>query len=140
MKAKNVLCFSVIFFILVFWGGKAVPQGQLPEYSAIEARLHIGEEAIVKGTVLHLKYYRPWKPNKKKIIFLNIDGKFPDHPFTAVIFEEYFSKFPNFARIREMYENKTVRIRGTIEEYKGKPQIVLTSQDQIKIVQPRKKS
>jgi len=135
MKVKNVVCFSILFFVVVFCGGKALPQ-ELPEYSSKEARLHIGDKAIVKGIVLQLTYYKPSDPNKKKIIFLDIDGKYPNQQFTGVIFEENFSKFPN----PQIYESKTVRIKGTIDDYKGRPQIILTSQDQISIVQPKKKN
>jgi len=47
-----------------------------------------------------------------------------------VIFKDEFSKFGDLNRFRD----KTVEVSGIISEYKGKPQIILKSPSQVKIV------
>ncbi|KKM72501.1 hypothetical protein LCGC14_1419860, partial [marine sediment metagenome] len=48
------------------------------------------------------------------------------------IFADDFKKFPEPPE--EYYLNKTVRTRGLIKEYKGRPEIVITDPSQIEIV------
>ncbi|ANP35921.1 nucleotide-binding protein [Phaeobacter gallaeciensis] len=59
--------------------------------------------------------------------FINFGGRFPNHVFYAVIFKKYAHKFQSLDRL----VGKSVAISGTIDLYKGKPQIILFSPDQI---------
>jgi len=52
-------------------------------YTSSEDSKHIGETAIVTGTVVQVS-----TPNNG-IIFLKIDAKYPNNEFTAVIFKKY---------------------------------------------------
>ncbi|MEP3331656.1 nucleotide-binding protein [Sedimentitalea sp.] len=61
--------------------------------------------------------------------FVNFGGRFPNHVFYAVILKNNASEFPSV----DSLEGKTVVVNGTIELYKGKPQIILTSPKQIQI-------
>jgi hypothetical protein len=45
------------------------------------------------------------------------------------IFKEYFRRFP--PKPEAFYLNKTVLVKGKIEEYKGRLEIILESQKQI---------
>ena len=65
--------------------------------------------------------------------FLNMDGKFPDNTFTAVIFSKDSSAFTNI----KSFEGKDVAVTGTITDYKGSPEIILKSYNQIKIMKVR---
>jgi len=88
------------------------------------AARHVGEYATVEGVVVLTH-------RTDKACFLNFH---PDwrHSFTAVIFASRFDAFP--AKPEELYRGKKVRVTGYIQEYKGKPEIILDSPDQIEVV------
>jgi hypothetical protein len=88
-----------------------------------EAKSYVGEYAIVQGYVASVY-------ESEKVAYLNFEKSYPDNPFTAAIFAKHFSDFDDLLE----YENRTVEVKGKITEYKGKPQIILNSEDQIKIV------
>ncbi len=93
-------------------------------YTSTEAINHIGEFASIKG-----KVYQVYISSRGNI-FLNIDVIYPDNPFTAVIFKSDADKFPNIKSL----EGKTIIITGQIKLYRNKPEIILKSQNQIKII------
>ena len=62
--------------------------------------------------------------------FLNFDKRYPDNPFTAVVFANKFADFGDLT----VYKNKTVEVKGKIKEYRGKPEIIMNSTSQIKII------
>jgi len=93
-------------------------------YTSTEAINHIGEFASVKGKV-HQVYI-----SSRGNIFLNIVRIYPDNPFTAVIFKSDADKFPNIKSL----EGKTIIITGQIKLYRNKPEIILNSPNQIKVV------
>lgn len=95
------------------------------KYTASESIKHIGETAIVTGTVAQVS------TPSNGIIYLNIDANYPNNEFTAVIFKKYAELFPDAKKL----EGKKVEISGKIEEYKGKPQIVIKKVEQIKLIE-----
>jgi DNA/RNA endonuclease YhcR with UshA esterase domain len=117
-----VLGLSALFFSL---STDALSRGSVPLYSADEAKHHAGEYATVKGTVYQVFV------SKKGTVFLNIDGVYPNNPFSAVIFKGDAVDFPGV----NSYEGATVEITGTIKLYQGKPEIILKSPKQIKVSQ-----
>ena len=92
-------------------------------YSTSEAIDHVGEYAYVKGKVYQVYI------SKKGHIFLNMDGKYPNQPFTAVIFQSDAYKF-NYVK---SLENKTIVVKGIIKLYKNKPEIILNNPNQLSI-------
>ena len=92
--------------------------------SANEASNHIGEYAIVTGTVSQVYHSRGGT------CFLDIDGDYPNNTFTGVIFKSDSKKFTDV----EKYEGKAIELIGTIKEYNGKPEIILKNDSQIKMV------
>lgn len=70
--------------------------------------------------------------NTGKVCFLNFHKDWRRY-FTAVIFASDFDKFPQHPE--DHYMNRTVRVRGLIKEYRGKPEIILKSPSQIEIVE-----
>jgi len=93
-------------------------------YTSSEAINHIGEFASVKGNV-HQVYI-----SSKGNIFLNIDGTYPNNPFSVVIFKSNAHKFPNIKSL----EGKTIIVTGTIKLYRGKPEIIVNNPNQIKLI------
>jgi exonuclease VII large subunit len=69
--------------------------------------------------------------SRKGTIFLDIGGKYPNNPFTAVIFQ---SNADNFGDVQQ-YKGKKVKITGKIKTYQDTPEIILNDLDQIKISQ-----
>lgn len=63
--------------------------------------------------------------------FLNIGGEYLDNPFTAVI---RFNKRGSFSyKPEEHLRGKMICVTGPIKDYKGKPEIVVDKEDQVKV-------
>src|SRR5581483_7318618 len=93
---------------------------------AAEAKDHIGQTATVCGKVADTRYL---ESSQRRPTFLNFDAKYPNHTFTAVIFGDDRAKF---GAPEKDYLEKTICVTGKIEEYNKKPQVVLTSPEQVK--------
>ena len=96
-----------------------------PPISWADADKHIGEYCFVGGVIVSTG-------NSGKICFLNFHKDYRNH-LTAVIFSSDFSRFPE--NPEKYYLGKKVLVSGYIKEYKGKPEIVLTKANQIKILE-----
>ena len=96
-------------------------------YSSSEAKLHIGENVTICGNVDKTYYAR--KSNGSPT-FLSLGGAYPNQNFTVVIFGRDRNKFDT---PEVDYDNENICVTGKIKEYKGKPQIVAKSKNQIKI-------
>jgi DNA/RNA endonuclease YhcR with UshA esterase domain len=67
----------------------------------------------------------------KKNINLNFGKPFPDNVFSVFIAESDASGFKN--NPADFLKDKNVCVTGVVKIYKGKPEIVVTKEDQIKI-------
>lgn len=104
---------------------KTVPcDDQVEVVSHTQAARYYGRKMTVEGTVVVSN-------NTGKVCFLNFDPDWKTH-FTAVIFASDFGLFP--AHPEDYYLHRTVRVTGLVKEYKGKPEIIVKSPDQIKII------
>jgi DNA/RNA endonuclease YhcR with UshA esterase domain len=56
-------------------------------------------------------------------------GHYPNQAFTGFIRSQYAQEFPNVNSV----QGKTAAISGTVELYKGSPQIVLQSASQLEL-------
>ena len=88
-----------------------------------EAAYHVGEQVTVAGVVSQVSV------SGKGTIFVNFGGRFPNHVFYAVIFAKYARSFKDVHAL----EGRSVAIDGVVKMYKGKPEIILTSPDQISL-------
>jgi DNA/RNA endonuclease YhcR with UshA esterase domain len=70
------------------------------------------------------------------LIRLNFDKPFPQNTFTAVIFASDTNKFPEVDKL----QGKMVEVSGKVAEYRGHPQIVVNSTNQIKVVDKEAKT
>lgn len=89
-----------------------------------DADRYYGQYKTVDGIIVKTN-------NTGKAVFLNFHPNWKRY-FTAVIFERDFHLFP--PNPERYYLNKHVRVKGIIKEYKGKPEIILTSPDQIRVL------
>ena len=90
-----------------------------------QARDRIGETATVCGRVADTLY----QETGSHVTFLNFDKPYSDHTFTAFLPAENRSKF---GTPEKEYKDKDICVTGKIEDYHGKPEIVLTNPQQIK--------
>ena len=94
-----------------------------PRIPAAAATNYLNQEVIVTDRVVQVTI-RP------TIVFLNLNQKYPDSPLTCII---KGSDTNNFSDLKN-YQDKDVEISGRITNYLGKPEIVLTATNQIKIL------
>ena len=85
---------------------------------------YIGKRVTVQGTIIR-------SYNSGKACFLNFHRNFTRY-MTLTIFENALRKFP--FQPDKYYLNKTVRVKGKIKMYKGRPEIVVESPRQIEVV------
>jgi len=88
--------------------------------SALDAGNYTGKTVTVKGFVADIY-------QSEKVAYLNFVEKYPNNPFTGVIFASRFDDFPDIGKFR----NKNVELTGRVSVFKGKPQIILNSPKQI---------
>ncbi len=62
-----------------------------------------------------------------KAFFINFGGSYPNHRFTNVIFKSDQGKF----NVNEFAPGQNLCTTGTVKEYQGVPEIVLSSPSQI---------
>jgi DNA/RNA endonuclease YhcR with UshA esterase domain len=63
-------------------------------------------------------------------LFVNFGGRYPNHVFTAVIFSKNLQSFP----AARSWEGKVLRVRGKVQLYREKPEIILTAADQVTVL------
>jgi hypothetical protein len=95
--------------------------------TAAHAREHIGQFERVCGTVAstHFAFRSKGRPT-----FLNLGQPYPNEVFTVVIWDRDREKFGSPETI---YRNKNICVTGTISVYRGMPEIIASSRDQITI-------
>ena len=96
----------------------------LKKISSKEARRHVGDSVTIRGYIADVYL-------GEKVAYLNFEDKFPKNDFSCVIFPAKFEEFGDLSK----YKNKTAEITGRIKTYKSKPQIILESKEQLKIIQ-----
>ena len=87
---------------------------------ASQAYKHIGSYRVVCGNIVQVKDF-------SKGTYLNLGATYPNQDATIVI---WASDANNFGNIYQ-YEGQDVCIKGTIDSYKGTPQIKLASPSQL---------
>lgn len=112
MKIKLFLTIALFFFT----SGYCFAQDTV---TSAGAKNFIGETKIVKGKVAGVF------TSKNGTVIFNFDNDHPNETFSAVIFKDTAIKFDNIK------EGSILTLRGKIELYKEKPQIILREQDQI---------
>jgi DNA/RNA endonuclease YhcR with UshA esterase domain len=112
----------IVLLGFAFAAAPALAQTPAQPIAAAEAMAHVGQSVTVEGAVSNVFVAR------SGITLLDIGGRYPDNPFTAVIFAADASKFPDVKTLG----GKTVDVSGPVKLYKGKPEIVVSDAAQIK--------
>jgi len=122
---KRLILFAALGAVLATAAQEAGNTNQAPiRVSALEAKKHFNTDAIVTGKVAEVNV-------AERLIRLNFELAYPSNAFTAVIFANKTNLFPN---VREL-KDKTVEVTGKIAEYRGHPEIILTSTNQLKVIE-----
>jgi DNA/RNA endonuclease YhcR with UshA esterase domain len=69
---------------------------------------------------------------RPKVVFLNLDQPFPDSPFTLVIYSRETNQFGDLNAL----DGKDVEATGKIKNYHDRPEIILDSTNQLKVIEP----
>lgn len=94
----------------------------LIKIGAGDATNYFSKEMIVTGKVAQVSI-RPG------IVFLNLDKPYPNSPFTLVIHPAATNQFGNLKALR----GASVEATGVITDYRGRPEIVLSNANQLKV-------
>ena len=122
--AVTVAALVVLYAAKVWLGGSRGEARDGDVISWRQAAKHTDEYLTVEGRIVQTH-------RTEKVCFLNFHADWR-HSFTAVIFARRFDDFP--PEPEEHCRGKTVRVTGLIQEYKGRPEIILDSPDQIEVV------
>jgi DNA/RNA endonuclease YhcR with UshA esterase domain len=119
----KTLCRSLLFiFLLTGWFLAALEAQTDTIIPDTEAGQHVGQQATVEGTVVKVF------TSKNGNTFLNFGAAYPNETFTGWIPKN--SPLAGDASLSAL-EGKRVRVSGTIELYRGKPEIKVLSSNQI---------
>jgi RecJ-like exonuclease len=87
-----------------------------------DAKSHIGQTVTIEGPVGNVSTAR------SGMTFIDIGGRYPDNAFAAVIFADDSTKFPDIKAL----DGKVVDVTGAVSLYRGKPEIIVKSADQVR--------
>ncbi len=83
---------------------------------------NIGKKVTVCAKVFSIR-------STAAITQINIGGKFPNTPLTVVIFGKSYANFQG--NPEDLFKDKNICVKGKIEEYKGKAQIIVENPEDI---------
>jgi len=112
----------IVVFGVVFAAAPALAQTAVQPIGPAEASAHIGQSVTVEGAANNVVTVR------SGVTLIDIGGRYPDNPFTAVILAADANKFPDIRALN----GKTVDVSGPVKLYRGKPEIVLSEAAQIR--------
>ena len=119
MRKVLIIVTLVLLTSQLAWAGK--PKGIEAKY----AFQRVGKTVTVCGVIESARYLQG---SGREPTFLNFADTYPKHPFTVVIWGDTRAQF-DYAP--ESLKGQSICVRGLIETYKSKPQIVVTSPKQI---------
>ena len=89
-----------------------------------DAAQYVGQDVIVEGEIVHTY-------DSGKVTFLNFDEDYR-HTLTLVIFPDLYDAFPQPPA--RYFKDKRIRVQGTVDMYKGAPEIIIQDPRQIQVV------
>lgn len=112
---KNILTIALCFVGISSFAQK--------EINVDDAKNHEGDSVKICTKIYGGRYFE-----RDSLTLLNAGGIYPDAPLTVVI---RAAARKEFNKPEEDFKGEAVCISGKIEMYKGKPEIEITSKDQI---------
>jgi len=116
---KHIIFLSISLFFISLANGQTVVPDSLINYigKTVTVCSHVADTYVTKKA--------------KKTTFLDFEHGYPNQTFIAVIFEEDLGQFTY--EPSEYLNGKNVCITGMVITYKGKPEIIVHSEDQLKV-------
>ena len=111
----------LFIFCIAFTANAIYAQTKIPVDSAFH---YEGKSVTICTKVYGSKAF-------EKVTLLNLGAKYPNSLLTIAIFQKDIANFPSPPEV--LYFNKNVCVTGTIEMYKGKPEIKISNPTQIEI-------
>ena len=108
----------------IFFGFSATAQQEIQIDSGAA---HIGKTVMVCSKVFGTHVTKGEKP----VTYLNLGAAYPDQKLTLVIFQKDKPNFPSSPE--EYYNLQEVCVTGKLKEYKGKSEMILSTQTEIRI-------
>jgi DNA/RNA endonuclease YhcR with UshA esterase domain len=99
----------------------ALAQNQAQTITPTDAKARVGQTVTVEGAVSAVH------TGRSGATFIDIGGRYPENAFTAVIFVGDLAKFPGVTAL----DGRTVDINGSVQLYRGRPEIILKSAEQL---------
>ncbi len=92
---------------------------------------HIGEGVLVEGVVTQVS-----EGKTGKVSFINFTSYNPQsRDFHAVVFDKVIQRNPEaWSTFLKSLPGKTIKVTGSLREYKGRPQIEVSTMEQIEVV------
>jgi nuclease S1 len=103
----------------------SAPAARAATLAPEDAAKHAGEDVTVCGTVAGAKYAAQVRGG---LTFIDFGKRYPDAPFTALIFAADRAKF---GTPEKGLEGKQVCVSGKIQMFRGKAEIVLSDPKQL---------
>jgi hypothetical protein len=116
-----------LVFALLLLSASAASHGQAT-IKLDEAKAKVGDSVQVCGKVFSARFL---ENSNGKPTLVNLGGAYPNELLTVVILGPDRDKFKD--KPEEAWKDKTVCITGRITDYRGKPQIVITMPEQVKV-------
>jgi micrococcal nuclease len=114
---------TVFVLFIAFASAKAFAQTTIP---AKDAAKHIGEKVTICDKIYGGKFL-----TGPGLTLLDIGGAHPNEALVLLIKGDDRKKFKEAPE--DAFKNKNVCVTGTIIDYKGKPEIVITEPEQITV-------
>jgi hypothetical protein len=117
-------CFTKLA-VATWLATSAAAQAGLPRLLSYQAKNHIWDNATVCGLVVSTEFVESGWGSPT---LLDLDNPRPRQPFTIVIWGDHREKF---GTPEVTLANKRVCVTGTIQDFRGTPEIVATDPSQI---------
>ena len=96
---------------------------EVKRITTFDLKSSIGKKVILKAYVADVTV-------REKVAYLNLDAKYPKNTGSITIFASNFDEFGDMQK----YKNKNIEVNGYVSEYQSRPQIIINSPNQIKIL------
>jgi DNA/RNA endonuclease YhcR with UshA esterase domain len=116
------MCRFIVLFLIFALSTRPLLSADEPQIDPSDAPAHIGQSVSVSGVVVAIFV------SKAGNVFLNFADRYPNQTFTGWI--PAGTPLASDSSL-QFLQGKTVKITGTINLYRGKPEIEITSKDQI---------
>ena len=119
---RILLCLVLLAVSLGVLVAQSAKPTSPPKLAPSEAKDFVGKFVTVTGEVMQVR-------TTDRVTHINLGKPYPYHDFTAVVFASRSNLFPALDKL----PGKVIEVNGRVEDYNGKPQIVLQARTQLKV-------